>query len=89
MKAPVVAPALATLARVNDPTSAPPDDHRADIELLDQAWTELGAVEAALNRLEDGSYWMCEECGLPLDAEALASDPLMTHCAHHFSDDLN
>jgi RNA polymerase-binding transcription factor DksA len=84
-----VAAALASLARVNDSTSAPPDDHRADAELLDQAWTELGAVEAALNRLEDGSYWTCEECGSPIEAGALASDPLMTRCAGHVSDDVN
>ena len=73
---------------MNDSTAAPPDDHRADAGLLDEVTAELGAVESALSRLEDGSYWTCEMCAAPIEAEALESDPLTTRCADHLSDQL-
>jgi len=40
-------------------------------------------VEAALRRLDDGSYGVCEACGARIDPGDLAADPLATRCPHH------
>jgi len=42
---------------------------------LDEVDRDLVAVEVALDRLDDGTYWTDEVTGLPLDAELLAQDP--------------
>ena len=53
------------------PTSndAPPID-------LDRIDRDLAGVEAALARLDDGTYWTDEITGEALDDELLAADPV-------------
>jgi RNA polymerase-binding transcription factor DksA len=51
-------------------------DHDAPIVDLDHIGRELAGVEAALQRLDDGSYWTDEVTGLPLSEELLAVDPV-------------
>ena len=63
--------------RVLSPT--PSDDARR----LEQIDAELTGVEAALRRLDEGSYGICEVCAAPLDAAALAAAPLTTLCSQH------
>jgi RNA polymerase-binding transcription factor DksA len=64
-------------------------DHRlepspaADIERLDVIGAELEAVDAALERLDDGSYGQCVVCGEPVGDDRLAADPLALRCAAH------
>ncbi|MHB1433462.1 MAG: TraR/DksA family transcriptional regulator [Streptosporangiaceae bacterium] len=48
--------------------------------LIDQARAHLGAVDAALGRLDDGSYGRCERCGQPIGAERLAARPTAIRC---------
>jgi DnaK suppressor protein len=48
--------------------------------LIDQARSHLGAVDAALARLDDGSYGRCERCGQPIGAERLAARPTAAQC---------
>ena len=55
-------------------------DHSAT---LDRIAEDLGAVEAAMRRLDDGTYGRCEVCGAEIPEERLASDPLMTRCEQH------
>jgi sigma-B regulation protein RsbU (phosphoserine phosphatase) len=43
-------------------------------------------VDAAIQRYEDGTYGICEECHEPLNAEELLSDPLMRVCLDELSD---
>jgi hypothetical protein len=43
---------------------------------LDRLADELAGVEAALARLDDGSYWTDEITGEPLDEQLLADDPV-------------
>lgn len=50
---------------------------------LAAAAAELDAVEAALSRLEDGSFDTCDVCGGPIGRERLLQDPLLTRCPHH------
>lgn len=40
----------------------------------------LGQVDAALARLDNGTYGKCEECGDAIETERLLSDPLMRFC---------
>jgi RNA polymerase-binding transcription factor DksA len=51
------------------PTSA------ADEVDLDTVERDLAAVEVALERLDDGSYWTDEVTGAPIPEHVLAADP--------------
>jgi DnaK suppressor protein len=48
--------------------------------LLDQTRDQLGRVEAALRRLDEGSYGTCERCGQPIAAGRLEARPTATMC---------
>lgn len=48
--------------------------------LLWQTRRTLGLVEAALDRLEGGTYGRCRKCGQPIDAERLAAIPYAALC---------
>ena len=41
---------------------------------------ELDAIDAALGRLDDGSYGRCTRCGATLPSEQLDTDPLLVAC---------
>ena len=55
-------------------------DHTAT---LDRIAGDLGAVEAAMRRLDEGTYGRCEVCGAEIAEERITSDPLATRCAQH------
>ncbi len=67
------------------PSDAPSDATEVlpDAALLDQVNADLGAVDEALRRLDDGSYGTCQVCGAQLDAKALEEDPLLMLCPYH------
>jgi len=44
---------------------------------LDTIEADLDAVQAALDRLADGSYWTDEVTGAPIPPEVLAAEPLI------------
>jgi RNA polymerase-binding transcription factor DksA len=48
--------------------------------LLDAARDQLAAIGAALRRLDDGSYGVCERCGHAIEAERLAARPAAATC---------
>jgi RNA polymerase-binding transcription factor DksA len=56
------------------PDPAPADDVEPEPS-LEQLADDLAAVERAMERLEDGSYWSDEETGEPLPDDLLAADP--------------
>jgi len=58
-------------------------DFYPDALLLDQVTEELGAVDDALRRLDEGTYGMCEVCSSRLDPAQLKQDPLLTRCPGH------
>jgi len=45
----------------------------------------LEEVDAALARLEAGSFGLCETCHDPIEAERLLADPLQRYCLDHLS----
>lgn len=66
------------------PPAPPEEDETASAEFtLTEAAAELDAVEAALRRLEDGSFDTCEICGEPIGRDRLLENPLLTRCARH------
>ena len=42
-------------------------------------------VDAALSRMDDGSYGLCEECHDPIEEDRLAADPLVRFCLDHLT----
>jgi RNA polymerase-binding protein DksA len=48
--------------------------------LLGQAREHLTRIDAAMSRLADGTYGICERCGQPIAAARLAARPVATTC---------
>jgi RNA polymerase-binding protein DksA len=48
--------------------------------LVDQARTHLAEVDAALARVEDGTYGVCESCGAQIAPERLEARPVARRC---------
>jgi RNA polymerase-binding transcription factor DksA len=48
--------------------------------LLEAARQQVTAAEAALRRLDEGGYGVCERCGQPIGAERLAARPAASTC---------
>jgi sigma-B regulation protein RsbU (phosphoserine phosphatase) len=45
----------------------------------------LQEVDAALSRMEDGSFGLCEQCHEPIERDRLAADPLVRLCLDHLT----
>jgi RNA polymerase-binding transcription factor DksA len=52
---------------------------------LEEVDADLRAVEAALGRIDAGSYGRCEVCGGAIPPDALAASPLTRACEAHAS----
>jgi DnaK suppressor protein len=51
-----------------------------DLTLRDRNEQHLAAVEAALARIDDGTYGLCVRCGRPIAQERLDALPWAAHC---------
>ncbi len=60
-----------------------PNDEPTRAEVLDRIEADLADVEAALTRLDSGTYFTCEACGAALDDAVLAAAPTTRRCAAH------
>ena len=49
-------------------------------ETLRRHQVERARIDAALRRVDDGSYGECLECGEPIAHGRLQADPTATHC---------
>jgi sigma-B regulation protein RsbU (phosphoserine phosphatase) len=66
-------------------------------ERLETAIAEFGAtaqlihllqdVDAALERMNNGTYGLCDACHLPIEEERLMADPLIRLCIEHLTSD--
>ncbi len=54
-----------------------PDEPRRSIDEVER---QLDAVEAALARLDDGTFGVCERCGRPIGDARLSASPVATTC---------
>ena len=48
--------------------------------LLEAAREQVATVDAALRRLDEGRYGVCDRCGQPLGADRLAARPAAATC---------
>ena len=55
-------------------------EQQRDLALRDHNEQHLAAVEAALARLDDGTYGACVRCGRPIAPERLDALPWAAHC---------
>ncbi len=51
-----------------------------DLALRDRATQQLKLVDAALERLDDGTFGACESCGRPIAPERLEALPWAAQC---------
>jgi hypothetical protein len=54
-----------------------------DRQLASALREELDGVERALERLDAGSYGLCDSCGAPIDDAVLAEMPQARSCSAH------
>lgn len=50
------------------------------LSLLAREEEAMGEIDAALERLDDGSFGRCEECQLPIPKERLEALPFARYC---------
>jgi DnaK suppressor protein len=55
-------------------------DENIDYTLLNMQIERLREVDDALDRLEEGTYGLCEECGAAVNLERLKILPFTTYC---------
>ncbi len=71
--------------RVHDNAEASVADLLTDLNLaiIDQHIEELRATEQALERMAEGAYGSCVECGKAIAYERLQAYPTATRCIEH------
>ena len=55
-------------------------ERELDSSVLQRTEVDLAEVEAALRRLDEGRYGLCEVCGKPIGAERLEAMPATRYC---------
>lgn len=55
-------------------------EREKDLSILENVEAELTDIEHALQRLNDGTYGICEACGRPIDSERLEAMPATRLC---------
>ena len=61
-------------------TASVTHDREVDFTLEEQEQRLLAAIDAALGRLDDGTFGQCERCGQPIEEERLEALPYATLC---------
>ena len=61
-------------------------DQEINVILTDRVREKLAAIDDALGRIDDGSYGLCEECGLDIAEGRLAALPFTRLCVSCQSD---
>ena len=65
----------------HDPEGATIAFERAQlVAVLKQATADLDELDAAVRRLDEGTYGACERCGLPIDPARLEARPAARRC---------
>lgn len=58
-------------------------EREKDFSLLEQLEAELGDLDAALRKVEEGTYGTCEICGTEISADRLEALPGARTCIDH------
>lgn len=78
-----------TLMEISGPTDKPPDEVEQATSTFDQGLTLrmrdrearlIGKIRDALERLENGTFGICEECGEDIPVKRLRARPVTTLC---------
>ena len=65
----------------HDPEGATIAFERSQLDaLVNQARAHLAEIDAAITRLEDGTYGVCERCGQPISDARLRARPVARAC---------
>jgi DnaK suppressor protein len=68
------------LSQDSDDVSHREADREMDMALGDREIGELGAVSAALRRLQEGRYGLCADCGQTIAFDRLKVEPWALRC---------
>jgi DnaK suppressor protein len=77
---------LASVGELSDYDQHPGDvgsevfEHEKNASILEQVEAQLAEVDAAFERLEKGTYGICEACGKPIEAARLRERPFARFC---------
>ena len=55
-------------------------DRNFELRIRDRERKLIGKIKEALERIEDGSFGICEECGEDISEERLKARPVTTLC---------
>jgi RNA polymerase-binding protein DksA len=55
-------------------------EREKEMTIIDSLETQLNEIDAALGRLDDGTYGKCEDCGKPIGEERLEARPTARYC---------
>ena len=58
-------------------------EREKDFSLLEQLEAEIEALDAALRKVDEGIYGICEICGREIEAERLEAMPWTRTCIEH------
>ncbi len=58
-------------------------EREKDFSLLEQLEAEIGDLDAALRKIDDGTYGVCEICGKQIEPELLEAMPGTRTCIEH------
>ena len=58
-------------------------EREKDFSLLEQLEAEISDLDAALRKIDEGTYGRCEVCGQEIDAERLEAMPGTRTCREH------
>ncbi len=61
-------------------------EREKDFSILEQVEAELHDVQRALQRLDEGTYGICEACNQPIGDERLEAQPATRFCIKHQSE---
>lgn len=65
------------------PGDLQPTERERELAALAAVQAALADVDRALERIDDGSYGMCEACGQPIPDEVLDRAPVARLCEAH------
>jgi DnaK suppressor protein len=77
---------LASVGELADYDQHPADvgtevfEHEKNVSILERVEAQLREVEAAFERLEKGTYGICEACGRPIEPARLEERPFARFC---------
>jgi RNA polymerase-binding protein DksA len=58
-------------------------EREKELTIIESLEGQMGEIDAALARLDEGTYGKCEDCGKPIGEERLEARPTARYCIEH------